>query len=145
MLAVGGQIGRKRRGGVEHLDVAGALVERALEQLGQSAEVVRAEHDIEMRERLEKLVAVALPDAAADGDDALVEWGARAQRDVLHRGDLAVQACVGSLAHAARHEDDDIGILELLDRKGAERLEHAVDALGIVLVHLTPERADAKH
>ena len=59
MLAVGGQIGRKRRGGVEHLDVAGTLVERALEQLGQSAEVVRAEHDIEMRERLEGVLSVS--------------------------------------------------------------------------------------
>ena len=60
----------------------------------------------------------------------------------LERGDLPPQALVGVLAHAARHEDDDVGLGGIVDRRHPLRAEQARDALGVVLVHLAPEGAD---
>jgi hypothetical protein len=57
---------------------------------------------------------------------------------------LSAQAHIGSLAHAARHENDNIGFFNGLDMTRPKRLEHAHDTFGIVLVHLASERMDAE-
>ena len=144
VLARRRQLGGKRRGGVEHLHLMAALLDGRFDQTGKRAEVVRAEDHVEMRQFLDELLAVALADAASHGDDALRKRRARAQRHVFERGHLAVQARVGRLAHAAGHERHDVGVFDRLDRQRAKALEHAGDALGIVLVHLASERADAE-
>ena len=97
-----------------------------------------------MGKRRKQLVAVALADAAAYGDVALVEGRAVAQGDVLHGGDLPVEPRVGSLADAARHEHDDVRLLDGFDGQRAQALQHAGDPLGIVLVHLAAEGVDAE-
>jgi hypothetical protein len=53
----------------------------------------------------------------------------------------AVELVVGVLADAARVEDDDIGVAVVVHRDEPLRIEQPGDALGVVLVHLTPERA----
>ena len=120
------------------------LLDGASEKPRQRAQVVSAENHIEMGKRRKQLVAVALADAAAYGDVALVEGRAVAQGDVLHGGDLPVEPRVGSLADAARHEHDDVRLLDGFDRQRAQALQHAGDPLGIVLVHLAAEGVDAE-
>ena len=46
------------------------------------------------------------------------------------------------LPDRARVEDEDVGLLRPLCLAQAERLEHALDPLGIVSVHLAAERGD---
>ena len=121
-----------------------ALGERRLEQARQRAQVVGAEHDVEVGQLVGELLAVALADAAAYGDDALRERRARAQRDVLEGSHLAVEARVRRFAHAAGHERHDVGLFDGFNGKRAQAFQHAGDALGIVLVHLASERADAE-
>ena len=93
---------------------------------------------------IDELLPVALPDAAAHGHDALGQRGAGAQRSILERGHLTVEARVGGFAHAARHEHNEVGILDGIDGQRAQAFEHAGDALGIVFVHLAAERADTE-
>ena len=61
------------------------------------------------------------------------------RRDVLERGDLAHQALVCLLAHAAGEKDRNVGFLERAHGERPCHLEHAGDALRVVLVHLAPE------
>lgn len=144
VLAGGRQIVWKRFGGVEHFDLVPLAPDRALHELRKRAEVVRAEHHIEVREFTRELFTVSLPDATADCNDAPPDCRPLAQREVFQRSNLPHKAHVGSLANAAGHEHDHIGLFGGFYLKGAEALQHAGYALRIVLVHLAPERADAK-
>ena len=144
VLARRRQLRGKRRAGVEHLHVMAPLVERLFQQSRKRAQVVRAEHHVQVRQLIDELLPVALPDAAAHGHDALGQRGAGAQRSVLERGHLTVEARVGGFAHAARHEHDEVGILDGIDGQRAQAFEHAGNALGIVFVHLAAERADTE-
>ena len=54
------------------------------------------------------------------------------------RGELRV----GLLADRAGVEDEDVGVLGLRRLAEPERLEHALDALRVVSVHLAAERRD---
>lgn len=121
-----------------------AFLDNALQQAWKARKVMRAENDIEMRKLLGQLFPIALADAAADGDDPLRKRGIGAQGDVLHRRHLTVKPRVRRLANAAGHVDEDIGLFDGFDHKRAETLEHSGDSLGIVLVHLASEGADAK-
>ena len=105
---------------------------------------MRAEHDIEMRKGLGELLPVALSDAAADSDDALRQRRFCTKWNVLHGGDLAVEARISCLSDAAGHEDDDIGFLNGFYHECSERFEHACYALRIVFIHLTSEGVDAE-
>ena len=55
---------------------------------------------------------------------------------------LRGQSLIGLLTDRACVEDDEIGILLRHGLPHAERLEHALDALGVVAVHLTAECGD---
>ena len=144
VLAHRGQGGGELRSPLDHLGGTAVLLDGASEKPRQRAQVVSAENHIEMGKRRKQLVAVALADAAAYGDVALVEGRAVAQGDVLHGGDLPVEPRVGSLADAARHEHDDVRLLDGFDGQRAQALQHAGDPLGIVLVHLAAEGVDAE-
>ena len=89
-----------------------------------------------MLELLLELFAVALANAAANADDALV---AVCRSYVLQRGDLAHQALVCLLSYAACEEDRDVGLLKRAHGERSGHLEHAGDALCVVLVHLASE------
>ncbi len=114
------------------------------EQPRQRGQVVGAEDDVQVRQLLHELLAVALTDAASHGDVALLVGRAVSHGNVLHGCDLAVEPRIGGLAHAAGHEHDDIGLFNGADGQRAQPLEHAGDALGVVLVHLAAEGVDAE-
>src|SRR5690606_5958582 len=60
----------------------------------------------------------------------------------LRVAEMGEEAAIRGLADRARVEEDQVGLV-LARRLGvAERLEHALHALGVVLVHLAPERGD---
>jgi hypothetical protein len=52
------------------------------------------------------------------------------------------EALVGLLAHGARVEDDHVRLVLRRRLAEAERLEHALDPLRVVGVHLAAERRD---
>ena len=99
--------------------------------------VVGAEHDVDVTGPLAHDVAVLLGQAAGHDDLAAVPLGLPR----LEVAEVAVELVVGVLADAARVEHDDVGVVEVAGRDQPVGLEQAGDALGVVLVHLAPERA----
>ena len=110
---------------------------RLAEQFGGAMHVVRAHHDVDVARPLTHDVAVLLGEAAGDDDLATVAFGLPR----LEVAEVAVQLVVGVLADAARVEHDDVGVR--LGRGGDHPVgfEQPGDALRVVLVHLTAERA----
>src|SRR3954469_17677563 len=108
------------------------------EELGELVDLARAEGHVDERELAEDLLLDRLRPAPADADDAL---GVAA----LQRGRLVEvgdEALVGLLADRAGVEEDEVGVAGVGRLGVAERLEHALHALRVVLVHLTAERRD---
>ncbi len=141
-LASGRQRARERRtvfgdGLVEHLDHRTVLT-RLGQQRGGPVDVVGAEDDIDVRGSLGDEVAVLLGQAAAD-HDLEIRVGVLARLQVPEG---AVELVVGVLADAAGVEDDDVGLGIGGGPFVSVGFEQAGDALGVVLVHLTPEGAD---
>ena len=98
----------------------------------------RPESDIDERIPLEDAFALRFGVAASDSDD---EIGPLA----LHRAGIPQvrgEPLIRLLPDGARVEDDDVGVLRRRCLTQTERLEHALDALGVVGVHLTAERRD---
>ena len=113
---------------------------RPLEQRRCVGEVVGPEHDVDLTRPLDDQVTVLLRQAAAYRD---LEVGT-AFFQALQPPELAVQLVVGVLAHAARVEHDDVGLVDLVGGLHPVGGEEPGDPLGIVLVHLTSERADVE-
>ena len=114
-----------------------AVAARA-EPLAEMRDRARAERDVDLRIEREDAVALRLREAAADGDDRVgVRSLARAGVAEI-RGELRV----GLLPDRARVEDDDVRLLRARSLAEAELLEHALDPLRIVGVHLAAERRD---
>ena len=126
----------------------GALVEP--EPAAGDADAAGAEPVAEMRDRarartrrrrrveLEDPLALRLGVAAADGDHAVGVVALARRRLAEVRGELRV----GLLADRAGVEDDDVGLLGARRLAEPELLEHALDALGVVSVHLAAEGRD---
>ena len=86
----------------------------------------------------EQSLALLLRDASGDGDDEIGP-------DALQRGelaDLAAELLLRLLAHAARVEDDEIGVLGLVDRDPPGRAQDSAHTVGIVGIHLAAEGVD---
>jgi len=109
-----------------------------VQQIDGSVHVVGAEHDIDMTGPLADRVPVLLGETSADHDLETRSGGL----DRLEVTEGAVELVVGVLADAAGVEDDDVGVIERGGGLHAVGLEQPGDALGVVLVHLTPEGAD---
>ena len=107
------------------------------QQLDGTVDVVRPHHHVDVPGPLVDEVAVLLGEAA--GHDDLAAGALRLPR--LEMAEVAVQLVVGVLADAARVEHDDVGVAEVAGRDHPVGFEEAGDALGVVLVHLAPERA----
>jgi hypothetical protein len=108
------------------------------EPVGEVRDRPRAERDVDIGVEVEDPVSLRLRVAAADCDHALGIGSLEGGRLREVRG----EALVGLLADRARVEDDDVGFV-LRDRLAeAERLEQALDPLGVVGIHLTPECRD---
>ena len=60
----------------------------------------------------------------------------------LELAEVAVQLVVGVLSDAAGVEDHDVGVVHRSRQDQPVALEQSGDALGVVLVHLAPERPD---
>ena len=82
------------------------------------------------------LLLLRLGEAAADGDHEVGILALPGAGIAEIGGELRVRL----LADRARVEDDEIGLLLRDGLPQPERLEHALDALGVVAVHLTAER-----
>src|SRR3954447_16640291 len=110
----------------------------AREELSELVDLAGPERDVDEGELAEHLLLDRLRPAAADADDAL---GVAA----LERGRLVEvrdEALVGLLADRAGVEEDQVRVARLDDLAVAERLEHPLHALRVVLVHLAAERRD---
>ena len=130
--------GRQVPGEVLELEVALGAERVGVEELGQLVDLARAEGDVDEGEAPEDLVLHRLRPAAADADHALGVFGLEPLR-LAQMGDEAV---VGRLADRAGVEEDQVGLFAAGGLLVAERLEHALHALGVVHVHLAPERGD---
>jgi hypothetical protein len=106
--------------------------------VGQVRDRAGPEGDVDVRVEVEDPLALRLGVAAADRDHllrvALLER--RGLREVRR------EALVGLLADGAGVEDEDVRLLLSGGLAEPQRLQHALDALGVVRVHLTPERRD---
>ena len=136
-LAVHRQLGRERalveaEAAARDADAAGA------EPLAEVRDRARAERDVDGRVELEDALALRLGVAAADGDHAVRVLALARGRLAEVRGELRVRL----LADRARVEDDDVGVVGGRRLAEPELLEHALDALAVVRVHLAAERRD---
>ena len=122
-----------------HLDDGAVVGKRLGEKLGQARERRGAEDDVRRGDVLADLLAVALRDAAADGNDP----AAAGRLGSAHHGrGLAIEALVGVLTDAARHEDHDVSLVGLIDADAAALVKKAAHALGVVQVHLAAKGLD---
>jgi hypothetical protein len=108
------------------------------QELGELRHLSRAERDVDERELLEHLVLQRLRPAAADADHGVRLLGLEA----LRLAQVADQPVVRLLADRAGVEEDQVGVVAVLGLAVAERLEHALHPLRVVLVHLAPEGGD---
>ncbi len=113
-------------------DAAGA------EPLAEVRDRAGPERDVDGRVELEDPLALRLGVAAADGDHAVGILALARRRLAEVRGELRVRL----LADRARVEDDDVGVVGGRRLPESELLEHALDPLGVVGVHLAAERRD---
>ena len=129
--ALGRQVARE----VLELEVALRSERVGVQELGQAVDLPGAERDVDEREPPEDLVLDRLRPAPADADHAL---GVLALQP-LGLAQVCDEAVVSGLADRAGVEEDQVGVAALLGLRVAQRLEHPLHALGIVLVHLAPE------
>ena len=115
-----------------------AVLAGLMQQIDGPVHVVGAEHDVDVARLLADEIAILLGEAAAD-HDLQVRARVLERLEVTER---AVELVVGVLADAAGVEHHDIGVVDRVGRRHAVGLEQPGDALGVVLVHLTPEGAD---
>ena len=132
--------GRVRRAGqvsgeALELEVALGGQRVAREELGELVHLPGSEGDVDEREALEHLLLDRLRPAAADADDPLRLFALQA----LGLAQMGDEAAVGRLADRARIEEDQVGLPTLWRLGVAERLEHPLHSLRVVLVHLAAE------
>src|SRR4051794_10951304 len=114
-----------------------ALAARA-QPLGEVRDRTGPKSDVDERVELEYPLALRLGVAAADGDHSL-------RVAILQDSGIAEMRCEPSvrlLADRARVEHEDVRALRRGGLSQAELLEHSLDPLRVVGVHLTPESRD---
>ena len=133
-LALVGQVA----GEVLELEIALSRQRVGGQELGQPVDLSGTEGDVDEWEPLEDLVLHRLGPAATHTHHPL---GPLALQP-LGLAEMGGEPVVGRLANRAGVEEDEIGVGALRRFGIAERLQHPAHALGIVLVHLAPERRD---
>jgi hypothetical protein len=98
-------------------------------------ELPGAEGNVDERELLEHPLLHRLRPAPAHADHA----GGVIALQPLGLAEVSDEPVVGLLADRARVEEDEVGLVARGGLPVAERLEHPLHALGVVLVHLAPE------
>ncbi len=94
------------------------------------------EGDVDVGVELEDAFPLSLGVAAADGDHPTGVASLPRRRLT----EVGSELRIGLLADRARVEDDDVGVLRARRLAEPELLEHALDPLGVVSVHLAAER-----
>jgi hypothetical protein len=139
-LELAGALGGKVAGEALELEEALGGDRVAGEELTELVELARPEGDVDVGELPEDVVLDRLRPAPADADHPL---GVAA----LERAGLAQvgdEALVGLLADRAGVEEDQVGVLAARRLGVADRLEHALHPLRVVLVHLAAEGGDVE-
>ena len=131
---------RQVAGEVLELEVALGAQRVGVEELGQLVDLARAEGDVDEGEALEDLVLDRLRPAAADADHPVRVFGLQP----LRLAEVGDEAAVGRLADRAGVEEDQVGLLAARRLLVAERGQHPPHPLGVVHVHLAPERGDVE-
>ncbi len=108
--------------------------------VGEMRDRARSERHVDERIELEDPLALGLRVAAAHGDHA-VRLGLL-QRPRLR--EMRGEPLVGLLPDRARVEDDHVRLVLRHRLAETDRLEHPGDPLGVVRVHLAPERGDVE-
>ena len=108
------------------------------QELRELVHLPRPEGDIDEGEPLEDLLLERLRPAPPHADHAFGLLALESARLPQVRD----QAAIGRLADRAGVEKDQVGLLGLGRLAVSERLEHPLHPLGVVLVHLAPERGD---
>ena len=96
------------------------------------------EGDVDERVEVEEPLALSLGVTAADGDHLL----GIGELQHLRVPEVRREPLVRLLPDRARVEDEDVGVFLRDGLPQSELLEHALDPLGVVSVHLAPERRD---
>ncbi len=131
-LAAGRERRRELLQRLGDLDLRGAVVTSTVEQSGQRANVVGAEHDVDPRRLAQYRLPVLLRQTSAHGD-LHFRIGLFARREMA---EVAVQLVVSVLPHRAGIEHDDVSVTVVLGTAIACRFEQSGEPLGVVHVHL---------
>ena len=106
--------------------------------LAEVRDRARAEGDVDERILLEDPLPLGFCVAPADGDHDVRPLALQRTRVAEVRG----ETCVRLLPDRARVEHEDVCVVRGDRLTEPERLEHPLDALGVVRVHLAPEGRD---
>ncbi len=139
-LEVTGALGGQVAGEALELEEALRGQRVAGEELRELVDLPGAERDVDEGELLKHLVLDRLRPAPADADHALRV----ARLEDLRLVEVRHEARVRLLADRAGVEQDQVGVDPLRDLLVAQRLEHALHPLRVVLVHLAPEGGDVE-
>ncbi len=134
-LELAGALHREVPGEALELEVALGAEAVAGQELGELVHLAWAERHVDERELLEDPLLDRLRPAAAHAHHAGRVLGLQA----LGLAEVAHHPGVRLLADRAGVEEDQVGAGAVLDLGVAERVEHALHALRVVLVHLAPE------
>lgn len=114
------------------IDDVAALRLDLLHDACELVDLVGAEHEVDVRRALDERIALLLRHAARDAENQLRALALEA----LDLTDLAVDAVLRRLAHAARVDEDEVSLIHRLRPLIADRAELSHHALCIALVHL---------
>ena len=130
-----------------HREVPGEALERevalspevvCLEELCHLVDLPRPEGDVDERELLENLFADRLRPAAPHSDDPR----GILRLQPLRLAQVSDEPVVRGFADRAGVEEDQVGLVARGHLFVSERVEHALEPLGVVLVHLAAESGD---
>jgi hypothetical protein len=127
-------------GEVLELEVALGGDRVGVEELGQLVDLAGPEGDVDEGKAIKDLVLHRLRPAAADPDDPLRILALQPFR----LPEMSDEAAVGRLADRAGVEEDQVGLIAARHLLIAERGQHPPHPLGVVHVHLAPERRHMK-
>lgn len=130
--ACDGYVVRQLRLAELHVDDVTVLRLDLLHDVRELVDLVGAEHEVDVRRALDERIALFLRHAARDAEDQLWVLALEA----LDLADLAVDAVLRRLAHAAGVDEDEVCLLHQLRPLIADRAELPHHALRIALVHL---------
>jgi hypothetical protein len=145
-VVTGGPLGRQRRW-EQGLVIENGFVQdlgdrapghRIVQQIDGAMNVVGAQHDVHPWCAVANDLAVLLGQTTRHHDLTALTF----VLPTPHGAQGAVQLVVGVLANAAGVEHHDVRIVLVLHRAQSVTLEQPGNALGVVLVHLTPEGAN---